>query len=142
VDDIGRIGTDRRRLDSFSAALVDRFHSINQPPFVFDSYRKTNGYANVPLDGIWARAPYLHNGSVPNLQALLEAPQNRPVTFYRGYDVYDPDHVGFISDGPEAAKVGFFVDTNISGNGNQGHAYGVTLAAPQKHDLIEYLKTL
>jgi hypothetical protein len=96
----------------------------------------------VPLDGILARAPYLHNGSVPNLQALLEAPQNRPVTFYRGYDVYDPDHVGFISDGPEAAKVGFFVDTNISGNGNQGHAYGVTLAAPQKHDLIEYLKTL
>lgn len=142
VDDIAQIGTDRHRLDSFSAALVDRFHSINQPPFVFDSYRKTNGYANVPLDGIWARAPYLHNGSVPNLQAMLDAPQNRPATFWRGYDVYDPDHVGFISDGPDAAKVGFFVDTNIPGNSNQGHLYGTDLAASQKHDLIEYLKTL
>lgn len=142
VEDIAQIGTDRHRLDSFSAALVDRFHAINQPPFVFDSYRKTNGYANVPLDGIWARAPYLHNGSVPNLQAMLETPQNRPVTFYRGYDVYDPEHVGFISDGPEAAKAGFFVDTNVPGNSNQGHLYGTGLAAPQKHDLIEYLKTL
>lgn len=142
VEDIGQIGTDRHRLDSFSAALVTKFHSINQPPFVFDSYRKTNGYANVPLDGIWARAPYLHNGSVPNLQSMLEPPQNRPTTFWRGYDVYDPDHVGFISDGPEAAKVGFFVDTNIPGNSNQGHLYGTDLAASQKHDLIEYLKTL
>jgi cytochrome c5 len=142
VEDIAQIGTDRHRLDSFSAALVDHFHAINQPPFVFDAYRKTNGYASVPLDGVWARAPYLHNGSVPNLQAMLEIPQNRPVTFYRGYDVYDPIHVGFISDGPDAAKVGFFVDTNIPGNGNQGHLYGTGLPAPQKNDLIEYLKTL
>lgn len=142
VEDIAQIGTDRHRLDSFSAALVDRFHAINQPPFVFDGYRKTNGYAAVPLDGIWARAPYLHNGSVPNLEAMLEMPQNRPVTFYRGYDVYDPVHVGFVSDGPEAAKVGFFVDTNIPGNSNQGHVYGTALTAPEKHDLIEYLKTL
>jgi cytochrome c peroxidase len=71
VEDIGVIGTDRHRLDSFTQALVDKFHSINSPPFVFDAYRKTNGYANVPLDGIWARAPYLHNGSVPNLRSLL-----------------------------------------------------------------------
>jgi hypothetical protein len=142
VDDIGQICTDRHRLDSFSAALVGRFHSINNPPFVFDAYRKTNGYANVPLDGIWARAPYLHNGAVPNMVAMLEAPQDRPVTFWRGYDVYDPEHMGFVSDGPEAAKVGFFVDTNIPGNGNQGHSYGTNLAAAQKHDLIEYLKTL
>jgi hypothetical protein len=142
VENIAQIGTDRHRLDSFSAALVDRFHSINQPPFKFDAYRKTNGYANVPLDGIWVRAPYLHNGSVPNMVALLEAPENRPVTFYRGYDVYDPEHVGFISQGPEAARVGFFVDTNIPGNSNQGHLYGTDLAPAQKRDLIEYLKTL
>jgi len=142
VEEIAQIGTDRHRLDSFSAALVDRFHSINQPPFVFDAYRKTNGYASVPLDGIWARAPYLHNGSVPNLDAMLEAPQNRPVTFYRGYDVYDPEHVGFVSTGPEAAQVGFFVDTNVPGNSNQGHLYGTDLTGPQKKDLIEYLKTL
>jgi hypothetical protein len=50
--------------------------------------------------------------------------------------------MGFISDGPEAAKVGFFVDTNIPGNSNQGHLYGTNLPASEKHDLIEFLKTL
>jgi hypothetical protein len=142
VDDIAAIGTDRHRLDSFSPALVEKFHSIHSPPFVFDAYRKTNGYANVPLDGVWARAPYLHNGSVPNLHALLLPGKERPSTFYRGYDVYDPLEVGFISDGPEAAKVGFLVDTNIPGNSNQGHAYGANLGDAQKHDLIEFLKTM
>jgi hypothetical protein len=84
----------------------------------------------------------LHNGSVPNLHALLKPDSERPTTFYRGYDVYDPDQMGFITDGPEAQKVGFFVDTNVPGNSNQGHNYGVTLTDSQKHDLIEYLKTL
>lgn len=142
VEDISAIGTDRHRLDSFTAGLVDKFHSINSPPFVFDAYRKTNGYANVPLDGIWARAPYLHNGSVPNLRAMLQPEAERPATFYRGYDVYDPEQAGFISEGPEAQKVGFFVDTKIPGNSNQGHAYGVTLSDNDKKDLIEFLKTL
>jgi hypothetical protein len=84
----------------------------------------------------------LHNGSVPNLRALLMPEEQRPRVFYRGYDVVDPVNVGFISDGPEAAKVGFRVDTSIPGNGNQGHRYGTDLLAPQKEDLLEYLKTL
>lgn len=142
VEDIAVIGTDRHRLDSFSAALVEKFHSIDSPPFVFDAYRKTNGYANVPLDGIWARGPYLHNGSVPNLHALLLPQTERPSIFYRGYDVYDPQAVGFVSGGPEAAKLGFLVDTNIPGNGNQGHSYGVSLTDRQKSDLIEFMKTM
>ncbi len=142
VDAIASIGTDRHRLDSFTQGLVDRLHDINSPPFKFDAYRKTNGYANVPLDGIWVRAPYLHNGSVPSLQALLQPEKDRPTTFYKGYDVYDPVHVGFVSDGAEAQKVGFFMDTNISGNSNQGHTYGVNLSENEKRDLIEYLKTL
>lgn len=141
VTAIAAIGTDRHRLDSFSASLVDKFHSINSPPFVFDAYHKTDGYANVPIDGIWARAPYLHNGSIPNMWALLQPDTARPQSFYRGYDVYDPKNVGFISDGPEAQRVGFRVDTTIVGNGNQGHAYGVNLKDPDKWDLIEYLKT-
>jgi len=142
VTDISTIATDRHRLDSFTQGLVDRFHAINSPPFVFDAYRKTNGYADVPLDGIWARAPYLHNGSVPNLHALLQPEKDRPTTFYRGYDVYDPAQVGFITDGPEAQKVGFFVDTNVPGNSNLGHTYGVNLTEKEKQDLIEFLKTL
>ena len=55
----------------------------------FTHFRKTHGYANQPLDGIWARAPYLHNGSVPTLRDLLNAPSERPKAFYRGYDVFD-----------------------------------------------------
>ena len=55
----------------------------------FSHFRKTFGYANSPLDGVWLRAPYLHNGSVPTLRDLLEPSDQRPKTFYRGYDVYD-----------------------------------------------------
>lgn len=141
VTDIATVGTDRHRLDSFTVGLVDRFHAINEPPFVFNAYRKTDGYANVPLDGIWARAPYLHNGSVPNLHALLLPDSQRPSGFYRGYDVYDPAQMGFISNGPEASKAGFYVDTNVPGNSNQGHSYGTSLSDKEKQDLIEYMKT-
>ena len=142
VEPIEAIGTDRHRLDSFTAALVEKFHSINSPPFVFDAYRKTDGYANIPIDGIWARAPYLHNGSVPNLWALLLPEKDRPPVFYRGYDVYDPKNVGFVSAGPEAERAGFRVDTSVPGNGNQGHGYGTGLSDADKWDLVEYLKTL
>jgi len=142
VEPIEAIGTDRHRLDSFTSGLVEKFHSINNPPFVFDAYHKTNGYANVPIDGIWARAPYLHNGAIPNLWTLLQPEAGRPATFYRGYDVYDPKNVGFISDGPEAQRAGFKVDTNVAGNGNQGHPYGINLKDAEKWDLIEFLKTL
>jgi mono/diheme cytochrome c family protein len=141
VENIEAIGTDRHRLDSFTAELVGKFHSINNPPFVFDAYHKTGGYANVPIDGIWARAPYLHNGAVPNLWMMLQPESARPTSFYRGYDVYDPKYVGFISDGAEAQRVGFKVDTSLPGNGNQGHAYGVNLKDAEKWDVIEFLKT-
>ncbi|HUB33420.1 MAG TPA: c-type cytochrome [Bryobacteraceae bacterium] len=142
VEDIAQIGTDRHRLDSFSQGLVDRFHTFTTPPFVFTAYRKTNGYSRVPLDGLWLRGPYLHNGSVPNLRALLMPEDQRPKVFYRGYDVLDPMNVGFISDGPEASAVGFRLDTSVPGNSNRGHVYGTTLTDPQKEDLLEYLKTL
>jgi mono/diheme cytochrome c family protein len=142
VEDIAQVGTDPNRLNSFSQALVDRFHTFTTPPFVFTAYRKTNGYSRVPIDGIWLRGPYLHNGSVPNLRSLLMPEDERPKAFYRGYDVLDPVDVGFISDGPAAATVGFRVDTSVPGNSNRGHLYGTDLPAPQKDDLLEYLKTL
>ena len=140
--DIAQVGTDRHRFDSFTQELVDHFHTFTKPPFVFTAYRKTVGYSSVPLDGIWLRGPYLHNGSVPNLRALLMPEDQRPTTFYRGYDVVDSVNVGFISDSPEAAKIGFFVDTSIPGNGNKGHLYGVNLPAEEKAALLEYLKTM
>jgi hypothetical protein len=52
-------------------------------------------------DGVWLRAPYLHNGAVPTLRDLLRPPKDRPTTFYRGYDVYHWKDVGFVSDVPE-----------------------------------------
>ena len=96
----------------------------------------------VPLDGAWIRAPYLHNGSVPSLKDLLEVPTNRPARFWRGYDVYDPVNVGFLSDGPEARRTGTLHDTSQPGNTNVGHDYGTALPAESKRALLEYLKTL
>jgi hypothetical protein len=50
----------------------------------FKRFHKTNGYANLPLDGVWLRAPYLHNGSVPTLWDLLSPAATRPASYYRG----------------------------------------------------------
>jgi len=112
-------------------------------PARFSHFRKTSGYANMPLDGLWLRAPYLHNGSVPTLRALLEPQLRRPREFYIGYDVYDFDNVGFVTSGPEAEKYGWRVDTSVEGNHNGGHEgriYGTELRADDKNALIEYLK--
>ena len=137
---IRELGTDRYRLDSFTQGLVDKFHTFRTPPFDFLAYRKTQSYSNTPTDGIWARAPYLHNGSVPTLWDLLQPPEARPVTFYRGYTVYDPVNVGYVSTG-NAAENGFLFDTRLPGNSNSGHLYGTDLSEDEKRLLIEYMKT-
>lgn len=142
VTPIAQIGTDRHRLDSFTPALA---HQLDTEvgvgkPWRFRHFRKTHGYANLLLDGIWLRAPYLHNGSVPTLRALL-FPAERPVVFYTGYDVYDWKDVGFVSKGPAARREGFRYDTRLPGNGNAGHLYGTRLPAAERLALIEYLKT-
>jgi hypothetical protein len=107
------------------------------------------GYVSPPLDGIWLRAPYLHNGSVPTLRDLLNPPNERPQTFHRGYDVFDPIKVGFKEPparptGPngELTQPYFLFDTREKGNGNQGHTYGTQLSNEDKEKLLEYLKTL
>jgi hypothetical protein len=72
VTPLAEIGTDAERLHSFTAALAERMNTIGTGrPWKFSHFRKTQGYANMPLDGVWLRAPYLHNGSVPTLRALL-----------------------------------------------------------------------
>jgi mono/diheme cytochrome c family protein len=113
-----------------------------------------DGYNPPFLDGVWLRAPYLHNGSVPTLRDLLTPPEQRPKLFWRGYDVYDPVNVGFFAPGPavagheptrmesEARRVGTKHDTSQRANSNQGHAFGTDLPAAEKDALLEYLKTL
>jgi cytochrome c peroxidase len=140
---IAEIGTDRSRLDAWSAASADAFNAVGAGHgWKFSSFRKpSDGYVAPPLDGVWLNAPYLHNGSVPTLSDLLEPPATRPARFWRGYDVYDQARVGFISDGADAQRLGTVFDVMQPGNGNGGHTYGTTLSADQKRALIEYLKT-
>jgi mono/diheme cytochrome c family protein len=143
VEDIDRIGTDAHRLDSYTDAFAANQYSLYpDSQYRFTHFRKTRGYANQPLDGIWLRGPYLHNGSVPTLRDLLEPPERRPAVFYRGYDVFDQQNVGFLSNVAEEKGRRFFrYDTSLPGNGNGGHLYGVTLSESDKRALVEYLKT-
>ncbi len=161
---------DAYRLNAFTPAYAKSLQvALNQnygkSAFKFTHVEKTGGYANMPLDGVWARAPYLHNGSVPSLRDLLQSEECRPPKFRRGSDVYDPVNVGFVSyaappavtacprpegrPGPvfeEGAGVkGLFeFDTTLPGNGNTGHtgpSFGTDLSPEQKQQLIEFLKT-
>ncbi|MFT3780945.1 MAG: c-type cytochrome [Nibricoccus sp.] len=137
------IGTDRERVDTWTQGAADEANrrvkefNIDRPNMV-----KIECYQSPPLDGVWMRAPYLHNGSVPTLRDLLEPVAHRPKVFYRGYDVYDPANVGFVTTGAEAERVGGKHDVSVRGDGNQGHTYGTELPAAEKNALLEYLKTL
>ena len=137
------VGTDPGRVVSFTPQLAEKMNTLGEGrPWKARRFRKTNGYAAMPLDGVWLRAPYLHNGSVPTLRDLLAKPQDRPAAFWRGYDVYDYERVGFLTSGAEAEREGFRFDTSVRGNGRLGHDYGTELKAQEKDQLIEFLKTL
>ncbi len=100
-------------------------------------------YKARPLTGIWATAPYLHNGSVPNLYELLLPQEERSKSFYLGSREIDPEKVGYVSTSEVSDTSPFQFDTSVKGNSNQGHEYGVTeLTEDQKKELLEYLKTL
>lgn len=143
IVDIDEIGTDRGRLDTWTQKAADKANEkVLSLGIKRDNMVKTNGYVSQPLDGVWLRAPYLHNGSVPNLRDLLEPEGRRTQVFYRGYDVYDPVNVGFVTQGAAAEREGFLFDTSLRGNGNQGHTYGTNLSKRQTEALLEYLKTL
>jgi hypothetical protein len=142
---VEEIGTDAERLKTWSKkAAIES----NQVVRSFGIARRglveiePSGYIAAFLDGIWLRAPYLHNGSVPTLRDLLKPVAERPKIFYRGYDVYDPVDVGFVTQGAEAERVGTKYDVSERASGNQGHEFGTKLPAKEKDALIEYLKTL
>ena len=101
-------------------------------------------YKARPLNGIWATAPYLHNGSVPTLHDLLQPAANRPKSFSIGVRTFDPVRVGYQTEVEGFPK--FFVElqdgTPIPGNSNAGHEYGKDLKPQERSQLIEFLKTL
>jgi len=119
-----------------AAAIGYRVKAAGLPP-----YRPKNiiAYRARPLDGIWATAPYLHNGSVQNLYQLLKPANKRKKSFYVGSSKFDPKRVGFKS---KKRKNTSLLDTSTQSNSNAGHEYGVNLSRKEKLALIEFLKTL
>jgi mono/diheme cytochrome c family protein len=102
-----------------------------------------HAYVAPPLDGIWATAPYFHNGSVPTLAGVLDSSQ-RPTTWTSAFGdadfatAYDLTQVGWKS----TPSTGETYDTTQPGYSGAGHTYGDPLAASDREALLEYLKTL
>ncbi len=107
-------------------------------------WRKTGQYLARPLKGVWATAPYLHNGSVPTLYDLLH-PDARPAKFTVGNREFDPAKIGYRSDMNATGPNVWTYDTSQPGNSNIGHTgdpFGTSLPEDQKAALLEYLKRL
>jgi processive rubber oxygenase RoxA-like protein len=103
-------------------------------------FRALLAYRARPLNGIWAMAPYLHNGSVPSLYQLLLPASQRSKVFYVGSWEFNPQTVGLEADNDFLGS--FTFDTAKTGNSNAGHEYGTDLSDDDRKALIEYLKTL
>jgi len=103
----------------------------------------SDGYIAPPLDGIWATAPYLHNGSVPTLDVLLDS-DSRPTYWDKrlSSDTYDLNRVGMDYIEQDSKTSSYTYDTTKKGYGNQGHYFADHLSDKQRSRLIEYLKTL
>jgi mono/diheme cytochrome c family protein len=140
---LAEIQTDPNRVTAVTQVAIDAINRMSGTGWAFDNFHKTDGYLTGLLDGIWLRAPYLHNGSVPTLRDLLSPPAQRPKTFYRGNDTYDQAAVGFVSNLAKEGTTTFMqFDASLGGNGNGGHDYGTDLTAADRDALLEYLKTL
>jgi len=104
-------------------------------------------YKARPLVGVWATAPYLHNGSVPTLYDLLLPAEKRPASFPLGTREFDPKHVGF-SIAPSRQNDFTFRAVGmdgraVPGNSNQGHDFdNASLTEHQRLALVEYLKVI
>jgi hypothetical protein len=155
---VDEIGTDPLLALSFSHKHLDHANATwltaelgpdGKPYKVAD----TRGYQAPPLDGVWATAPYFHNGSVPTLYHVLNSTA-RPKIFTRSYGCepadYDREKLGLkvttldappgeAASGHEQRKV---YDTTIPGRRNTGHTYGDDLTDAERTALIEYLKTI
>lgn len=95
------------------------------------------------MEGIWAAAPYLHNGSVPTLAELLKPAAERVAAFKIG-PAYDKENVGLAVDQTKFNTILNTTDCTArnSGNSRCGHEYGTQLSPAEKKALLEYLKTL
>ena len=143
---IGDVGTDRLRAAAFDRALAEGVsRTVYRDRIAAAAGR---GYVAPPLTGIWASAPYLHNGSVPTLAALL-SPATRPARFQVGGHALDFEQVGLRLAPDGAYPQGYrpfaqpaWFDTRAPGRGNGGHDHGATLSPQDKRALLAFLKLL
>ena len=146
--DLARIGTDPLLVTGYEGThyeyMVNWFNTgwFGQQPNAGQLVPR-NGYLAQPLDGIWATAPYLHNGSVPTLEDLLNSEQ-RPTYWKRSFNTSDIDFekVGWNYTVEDSKVDTDTYDTTKEGYGNQGHNFGDHLTSSERTALIEYLKTL
>jgi hypothetical protein len=166
-DDLDHVDTDRYRVRSFGRmtgageAYADALEHVlcklesahnlsDEAGCVPGAFLARTGYVLRPLRGIWATAPYLHNGSVPTLADLLKPPNERPKHFCIGNRAFDEKSVGYIAPFGTDCKTAWRFDVTepgsskdfVPGNSNQGHEYGTNLKPDEKAALIEYLKSL
>ena len=146
------IGTDPAYATDQTSGARDRFFQwVDRSPYTEARAAPAEGYIAPPLDGVWATAPYLHNGSVPTLAALLDS-RTRP-RYWQHVSLpgtYDPDAVGWryetLENGQETeqdpARRRMIYDTTLRGYGNGGHDFGDKLNTQERAALLEYLKTL
>jgi mono/diheme cytochrome c family protein len=152
------IGTDRTRFEGFTQKWADYYNKswlAQETHLGVMGYPVTDavGYQAPPLDGIWATAPYFHNGSVPTVHHVLNS-KTRPKIFTRSFktdlDAYDAGKLGWkvqvLERGPDpslpAIEQRKVYDTTQPGRGNGGHTFGDDLTDEQRRAVIEYLKTL
>ena len=159
VVSLDEIGTDRKKFESLEPKFAAAYNAswfAKEPTgsWFFPRYtmRETDGYQAPPLDGIWATAPYFHNGSVPTLDGVLNSAK-RPKIFTRSFRTdeadYDKENVGWKVEEVPAPKASLeaierrkVYDTSKPGRGNGGHTYGDKLTAEERTAVTEYLKTL
>lgn len=146
VVELSRIGTDPLLAQAYQK--YPEYHTwYNRSWFAQGPYkgelRPTSGYIAPPLDGIWATAPYLHNGSVPTVADLLNSAQ-RPKYWRRSFDNsdYDLERLGWRYRTEEKPSSPGTYDTTLPGYGNSGHTFGDRLSDEERRAVIEYLKTL
>lgn len=143
------VGTDPARLQALTADYREKFqHSWLSNYNTTDPVWLPDGYIAPPLNGIWASAPYLHNGSVPTLWHLLHA-DARPMIWKRTPTGYDQQRVGLEVSTPETVPEDLLpadrrqhFDTSKTGKSSAGHRFPEVLSEDEKRAVLEYLKTL
>jgi hypothetical protein len=137
-----------KNIDNVPQFSLSDFPIINQRiglrlSSLFQATPENPSYEARVLHGVWATAPYLHNGSVPNLWELMLPPERRSTTFKVGSRKFDPKNVGYKTNESPFKSGTFVVDPqNANGNGNGGHDYGRDLSDEDRWAIVEYLKTL